>query len=95
MRVEEIKAAIEGLPGPEFLEIRKWGAEKDWQMWNQELEADSRFFYKRGPPAPLSISRRWANSGRRGLVLTTGLLRSRTDLISSGYGSAPTMNTKG
>ena len=42
MRVEEIKAAIEGLPGPEFIEIRKWVAERDWQMWDQELGADSK-----------------------------------------------------
>ena len=42
MRVEEIKAAIERLPGPEFIEIRKWVAERDWQTWDQELEADSK-----------------------------------------------------
>jgi hypothetical protein len=40
--VEVIKAAIEGFPGPEFVEIRKWVAERDWQMWDQELEADSK-----------------------------------------------------
>lgn len=42
MRVEEIKAAIEKLPGADFVEIRNWVAEKDWQMWNRELEADSK-----------------------------------------------------
>ena len=42
MRVEEIKAAIEELPGAEFVEIRKWVAEKDWQMWDQELERESK-----------------------------------------------------
>ena len=42
MRVEEIKAAIEGLPRPEFVEIRKWVAERDWRMWDQELEDDSK-----------------------------------------------------
>jgi len=42
MRVEEIKAAIEELPGPEFVEIRKWVAERDWQIWERELEADSK-----------------------------------------------------
>jgi hypothetical protein len=57
--VEEIKAAIEGLSGPEFVEIRKWVAEKDWQMWDQELEADSKagkldFFIREALP-PLSL----------------------------------------
>ena len=42
MRVEEIKAAIEELPGAEFVEIRKWVAERDWQMWDQEVQADSK-----------------------------------------------------
>ncbi len=42
MRVEEIKAAIEELPGAEFVEIRKWVAEKDWQMWDQEVQMDSK-----------------------------------------------------
>lgn len=42
MRTEEIKAAIERLPAQEFTEIRKWVAERDWQMWDQELEGDSK-----------------------------------------------------
>ena len=42
MRVEEIKAAIEELPGAEFVEIRKWIAERDWQMWDQEVQGDSK-----------------------------------------------------
>ena len=42
MRVEEIKAAIEELPGAEFVEIRKWVAERDLQMWDQEVQADSK-----------------------------------------------------
>jgi len=41
MRLEEIKAAIEELPGAEFVEIRKWISERDWQIWDRELEADS------------------------------------------------------
>ena len=40
MRVEEIKTAIEALPGAKFVEIRKWVAERDWKMWDQEVEAD-------------------------------------------------------
>jgi len=42
MRVEGIKAAIEELPGADFVEIRKWVAERDWQIWDRELEADSK-----------------------------------------------------
>ena len=41
MRVEEIKAAIKELPGAEFVEIRKWVAERDWQIWDREVQADS------------------------------------------------------
>jgi hypothetical protein len=42
MRVEEIKAAIKELPGAEFVEIRKWVAERDWQIWDREVQADSK-----------------------------------------------------
>jgi len=42
MRVEEIKSAIEALPGAEFLEIRKWVAERDWQLWDREVLSDSK-----------------------------------------------------
>lgn len=42
MRVEEIKAAIEELPRAEFVEIRQWISERDWQIWDRELEADSK-----------------------------------------------------
>lgn len=42
MRVEEIKAAIEALPGAKFIEIRKWVAEQDWKMWDQEVETASK-----------------------------------------------------
>jgi hypothetical protein len=42
MRVEEIKAAIEEFPGAEFVEIRKWVAERDWQIWDREVEGAPR-----------------------------------------------------
>lgn len=37
-----LKAAIEELPGAEFVEIRKWVAERAWQIWDREVQADSK-----------------------------------------------------
>jgi hypothetical protein len=39
--VDEIKAAIEALPETDFAQLRRWLGEKDWQMWDRQLEADS------------------------------------------------------
>jgi hypothetical protein len=41
-RVEEMKAGIEGLAGAEFVEIRKWVAERDWKLWDREVQTDSK-----------------------------------------------------
>ena len=40
--VDEIKAAIEALPELDFAHLRRWFGEKDWEQWDQQLEADSR-----------------------------------------------------
>jgi hypothetical protein len=40
-KVEELKAEIEKLPVKEFAELYRWLAEKDWDRWDTELEADS------------------------------------------------------
>lgn len=40
-KVEEIKHEIEELPETEFIELRRWIAEKDWQKWDEEIESDS------------------------------------------------------
>jgi len=39
--VEEIKSIIEKLSKQEFIELRKWILEKDWEKWDKEIEEDS------------------------------------------------------
>ena len=39
--VDEIKKAIEVLPEEEFIKLRKWIAEKDWQKRDTEITKDS------------------------------------------------------
>jgi len=40
--VEEIKAAIEALPQADYVQLRQWFGEKDWEKWDEEIEADSK-----------------------------------------------------
>ena len=40
-RVDELKTAIEALPKREFVRLRRWFTEKDWQEWDRQIEADS------------------------------------------------------
>jgi len=40
--VEKIKSIIEKLPEREFIELRKWIIEKDWENWDKKIEEDSR-----------------------------------------------------
>ena len=39
--VAEIKAAIEVLPEEDYIQLRQWFSEKDWQRWDRQIEADS------------------------------------------------------
>lgn len=39
-QVEHIKAEIEALSEEDFASLRKWFAERDWQRWDEQLEAD-------------------------------------------------------
>ena len=41
-KVDQLKAEIERLPGEEFSELFRWLADKDWERWDKEIEADSR-----------------------------------------------------
>ncbi len=41
LSVEEIKSLIEKLPEQEFLDLRNWILEKDWEMWDKKIEEDS------------------------------------------------------
>lgn len=40
--VEEIKAAIEALAEPDYVQLRQWFSEKDWEKWDRQIEADSK-----------------------------------------------------
>lgn len=41
LKLDEIKASIESLPEDEFVQLRQWFSEKDWQKWDGQIEADS------------------------------------------------------
>jgi hypothetical protein len=40
-KVNKIKAAIEALPEEEYVQLRRWFSEKDWEKWDREIELDS------------------------------------------------------
>ena len=40
-RVDELKLAIEKLPTEEFTELVRWLTDRDWEMWDKAIEADS------------------------------------------------------
>jgi len=39
--VEEIKTAIDSLPEKEYVSLRNWFSEKDWEKWDRKIEDDS------------------------------------------------------
>jgi hypothetical protein len=41
-KIEEIEAAIESLSEEEYVRLRKWFSEKDWEKWDRQIEADSK-----------------------------------------------------
>lgn len=40
-KVDEIKQAIDALTEEDYVQLRLWFSEKDWQKWDKQLEADS------------------------------------------------------
>jgi hypothetical protein len=40
IQVEQIQAEIEALPPEDFERLREWFAEKDWLLWDEQIEAD-------------------------------------------------------
>ena len=40
-KVEEIQVAIESLPYQEYVRLRQWFSERDWEKWDRQIEADS------------------------------------------------------
>ena len=41
MSIAEIQEAIRVLPETEYLQLRKWISELDWERWDGQIEADS------------------------------------------------------
>ncbi|NEO76742.1 hypothetical protein [Moorena sp. SIO4G3] len=39
-KVEQIQAEIEALSKEDFVRLREWFAERDWLLWDKQLEAD-------------------------------------------------------
>jgi len=39
--VETIKTAIESLPEEDYVQLRRWFFDKDWEKWDKQIEEDS------------------------------------------------------
>ncbi|MBI4787105.1 MAG: hypothetical protein HY782_08675 [Chloroflexi bacterium] len=39
--VQEIQAAIQSLPREEYVRLRQWFSERDWEQWDLQIESDS------------------------------------------------------
>ncbi len=40
-QIEAIQAEIESLSREDFARLREWIAERDWQIWDRQIERDS------------------------------------------------------
>lgn len=40
--IDQLKSAIEALSKNEYVALRQWFLEKDWQKWDEQIEEDSR-----------------------------------------------------
>ncbi|MEK6617847.1 MAG: hypothetical protein AABY90_04045 [Nitrospirota bacterium] len=40
-KVEEIQAAIETLSRDEYVRLREWFSEREWEEWDKQIEMDS------------------------------------------------------
>lgn len=40
-RIEEVLSSIESLSKDEFRRLREWFHERDWEMWDRQIEEDS------------------------------------------------------
>jgi hypothetical protein len=41
-RVEELERAVVSLPEQDYDQFRHWFLERDWQKWDNQIEADSK-----------------------------------------------------
>lgn len=40
-KLEELQSEIETLPANQFQQLRNWFADKDWELWDQQIQADA------------------------------------------------------
>ena len=40
MTVEQLQIEINALPESDFVRLRKWFVDKDWERWDRQLESD-------------------------------------------------------
>lgn len=40
MKLEHLQSEIEALADDEFAQLRRWMADRDWERWDEQLEAD-------------------------------------------------------
>ena len=40
LKLEQLQMEIEALPEQDFARLRRWFAEKDWEQWDRQIEAD-------------------------------------------------------
>ena len=40
VNVEVIKTAIESLPEKDYVQLRRWFFDKDWEKWDKQIEED-------------------------------------------------------
>lgn len=40
-RVQDIQFAIESLSQEEYVRLRQWFLERDWEQWDKQIEANS------------------------------------------------------
>ena len=41
MQVKQLQKEIEALSDEEYIRLRQWFAEKDWERWDGQLETDA------------------------------------------------------
>ena len=40
-KIEELEKAVDSLPEQEYGQFRHWFLERDWEKWDEQIEADS------------------------------------------------------
>ena len=40
-KIDSIKEAIETLPEDDYIHLRQWFADRDWERWDRQIEHDS------------------------------------------------------